>query len=503
MAVWVILAPIQIGGQIAYVSINGASMLPMMRTGDLALVREERDYNVGDVVTYKNADLGMVIHRIVRLDGDKFVLKGDNNNFLDSYHPRESEVVGKLWLHLPTLGGTLSKLRTPVALATMAGGVVLMAFFPLNRNRRKSERQKDASRPAALNLCTEGGQSLLSLLVVVGLASLFLAYLSFGRDLTRSTTTNAAYAQSGSFTYTAKAGTGVYDGNRVTVGQPVFRRLANAVDYTFAYRFDSELPSQVSGTYKVVAEVGDNRGWKRTLDLAPAARFEGGAFSTAATLDIREVQRAINNLEKKSGFERDLYTVAVAPQVSAEGTLAGRPVVTTFAPRLAFQLDDLTLQPIREGLAETDPYKPVQSGLLRLVGTEPNTVSLLWLDAPVSMVRWISLLGMLLALGGAAVLAALTLRMRSGDETARIEAQWGAMLVTVMGVSQHTRKVEVARFEDLVRMARAQGVGVLHDATDDGRRYYVQTDAAMYCYTVSEAAPMDDERTVAATGTQQ
>ncbi|MEJ7654016.1 MAG: hypothetical protein WKH64_12135, partial [Chloroflexia bacterium] len=146
---------------------------------------------------------------------------------------------------------------------------------------------------------------------------------------------------------------------------------------------------------------------------------------------------------------------------------------------------------------------PVQSGLLRIVGTEPNTVSLLWLDAPVQLMRWTSLLGVLLALGGAALLASLTLRMRKGDETDRIEAQWGAVLVSVKGISLHAHKVEVARFEDLVRLAKSHGVGVLRDATDDGRRYYVQTDAAMYCYTVSEAAPMDDERTVAATGTQQ
>ena len=97
--------PLNLGGQVSYVMVNGISMEPGFHTGDLAIMRQAADYQVGDIVTYRNAHLNAnVIHRIIGVEGDHFVFKGDNNSWFYAYRPTQAELVGKLWLHLAQVG---------------------------------------------------------------------------------------------------------------------------------------------------------------------------------------------------------------------------------------------------------------------------------------------------------------------------------------------------------------------------------------------------------------
>ncbi|MBI2332579.1 MAG: S24 family peptidase, partial [Chloroflexi bacterium] len=49
-AFWFIFAPVQLGGPLTYVIVNGNSMEPGYLLGDLVLVREEAAYGLGDAV---------------------------------------------------------------------------------------------------------------------------------------------------------------------------------------------------------------------------------------------------------------------------------------------------------------------------------------------------------------------------------------------------------------------------------------------------------------------
>ena len=67
---------------------HGISMEPRFHTGDLAILRSDASYSVGDVVAYRSESLDTVVmHRIVAQDGDNFVIQGDNNDWLDDDKP--------------------------------------------------------------------------------------------------------------------------------------------------------------------------------------------------------------------------------------------------------------------------------------------------------------------------------------------------------------------------------------------------------------------------------
>jgi len=128
LAGWVAFAPTQLGGQASYVIVSGNSMEPGFQSGDLAIVRGASSYETGDIVTYRHPDLGPVIHRIIGRGGERYVVKGDHNAFVDGYQPAESELVGKLWFNVPGMGRWIEPLKTPLNLALlMAAAVVGLA----------------------------------------------------------------------------------------------------------------------------------------------------------------------------------------------------------------------------------------------------------------------------------------------------------------------------------------------------------------------------------------
>jgi signal peptidase I len=140
-AIWVALAPPVLGGSTSYVITDGISMLPRYHAGDLVLLREQSSYHVGEVAGYHNLQLGVtVMHRIIAIKDGHYYFKGDNNNFVDTYHPAASEIVGAEWIHLPGWGNFILMLKAPFVTAVLLGLMWLFLFAP--RFSRGSRRRR-------------------------------------------------------------------------------------------------------------------------------------------------------------------------------------------------------------------------------------------------------------------------------------------------------------------------------------------------------------------------
>lgn len=94
-------------GYITIAVVEGSSMEPTLQTGDLVIVLRKISVNemsVGDVVVYRRGSM-LIIHRIVMIEGNTFITKGDNNWVVDP--PVSSEaVIGKVL----GIGGRLLKI---------------------------------------------------------------------------------------------------------------------------------------------------------------------------------------------------------------------------------------------------------------------------------------------------------------------------------------------------------------------------------------------------------
>jgi|SRR3990170_2798040 len=128
-AAWLFLAPAQIGGSARYAVVDGSSMEPKLHRGDLVVVRDRGRVNVGDVVLYRNSQLGVrVLHRVIREEAGRLVVKGDANDFVDDARPRAKEVSGSLWFSIPHAGSALVWLREPLHAALLAFVLTIVAL---------------------------------------------------------------------------------------------------------------------------------------------------------------------------------------------------------------------------------------------------------------------------------------------------------------------------------------------------------------------------------------
>lgn len=112
------------------------SMEPTLSVDDMIIVEKTDDYEVGDVVMYQG-EVNTVTHRIVEINGDEVITKGDANNTTDE--PIEAsrikgEVVGKLprWL------GFLQNPRTPSTAAILIA--VILVIISLSRSREEDAK---------------------------------------------------------------------------------------------------------------------------------------------------------------------------------------------------------------------------------------------------------------------------------------------------------------------------------------------------------------------------
>ena len=74
--------------------VKTGSMEDGIHAGDYILIARKKDYQVGDVVTYKKEDY-FVTHRIIEKNDNKMITKGDANNAVDE-EIEASSIVGKV-----------------------------------------------------------------------------------------------------------------------------------------------------------------------------------------------------------------------------------------------------------------------------------------------------------------------------------------------------------------------------------------------------------------------
>lgn len=113
------------------------SMEPALQAGDMIIIREQPDYQVGDIVTYRTG-LRVVTHRIVDITENQAVLQGDANNVADKPIP-VTAIVGKVVLRIPRAGDALLYARTPAGIVSVILSAVALLNLPRLLKRGKGK----------------------------------------------------------------------------------------------------------------------------------------------------------------------------------------------------------------------------------------------------------------------------------------------------------------------------------------------------------------------------
>lgn len=134
---------------------EGESMVPTFYTGDLLITQPlvgevepgmivayecDRTFILGQEtgsMTYNN-DKALIVHRVVSVEGQNLVTKGDANGEPDSWLVLVSDVKGVYWFKIPFLG-YLAIIRIPLAIVLIV--LVLGWYFPYSTRKIKSQNK--------------------------------------------------------------------------------------------------------------------------------------------------------------------------------------------------------------------------------------------------------------------------------------------------------------------------------------------------------------------------
>jgi signal peptidase I len=502
---WLVAGPAQLGGRTTYVATHGISMEPRFHTGDLALVRPAADYRIGQVVAYRSTVLrSVVLHRIIARDGDRYVFKGDNNDFVDPIHPRRTELIGRLWLRVPRGGTVLAWLRTPAIAAVLCGAVAMLLLWPRRRRRRRDRHRGKAGIRARGAPSMTGGPARLSnpnaqLLVtgcaVVAMACLVLGLLAWTRAPSHPVAAKVAYTQKVRFSYRADAPAGaVYPSGTVKTGDPIFVRLVRQVRVKVAYRLVSAAPSELAGTQELLLRLSSPTGWSRTIPLQPPTPFHGSSSSAWVTLDLDRLQALIHRVETLTGAPAGAaFSLDILPRLRVKGTLAGRALAARYEPTLSLQLDPLQLRS-GSGSAAAGPggtassalpaaFTPSRPGSVAATAATASRLSLGRHGLRVGTARWIALIGFLLAVA-VGLLTTIRERRRPTDLSMQIHARYRHLIVPIAAIMHNPDQpiVDVMTIDALAQVAERCERVILHHHRIGGESYLVDDEGTLYRY---------------------
>ena len=134
--------PSALGGTAGFLIVQGNSMLPTILPGSLVVIKQAESYYVDDIVAYEEgADFRhkVVVHRILDITEDGFLIKGDNNPKKDLGFPTQDQILGKVVFSTPYVGDAIGLLRNPIVLIITAG--VIAVIQNQNKNRKKKKER--------------------------------------------------------------------------------------------------------------------------------------------------------------------------------------------------------------------------------------------------------------------------------------------------------------------------------------------------------------------------
>lgn len=112
------------------------SMSGTIEPDDLVVTHEEASYDAGDIIMFRSGS-HTVTHRITAVTAEGYRTRGDANNTEDAAVTPPEDVLGRVVLVLPGVGGAVRLLRTPLGMLCLVLVLPLVLWAPEALGRRK------------------------------------------------------------------------------------------------------------------------------------------------------------------------------------------------------------------------------------------------------------------------------------------------------------------------------------------------------------------------------
>lgn len=110
------------------------SMAKSIKTNDLIIIKEQNNYNKGDIISFLSSDGSLITHRIINEKNNCFVTKGDNNIAEDKDLVCD-DIKGKVLTNLSGVGGILYFVSSTTGVLSILLVIVILIMIDVFVNK--------------------------------------------------------------------------------------------------------------------------------------------------------------------------------------------------------------------------------------------------------------------------------------------------------------------------------------------------------------------------------
>lgn len=116
-----------------YKTVLTGSMEPAIPVGSIVITKEQSSYEIEDIISFQEEG-AIITHRIITIDRERYITKGDANNVADTEEVQQKQILGKVILTIPLLGYLVMWLMSPVGIISLFI-IIGIWYIATGRNR--------------------------------------------------------------------------------------------------------------------------------------------------------------------------------------------------------------------------------------------------------------------------------------------------------------------------------------------------------------------------------
>lgn len=116
-----------------YKTVLTGSMEPAIPVGSIVITKEQSSYEIEDIISFQEEG-AIITHRIISIDRERYITKGDANNVADTEEVQQKQILGKVILTIPLLGYLVMWLMSPVGIISLFM-IIGIWYIATGRNR--------------------------------------------------------------------------------------------------------------------------------------------------------------------------------------------------------------------------------------------------------------------------------------------------------------------------------------------------------------------------------
>lgn len=116
-----------------YKTVLTGSMEPAIPVGSIVITKEQSSYEIEDIISFQEKG-SVITHRIISIDRERYITKGDANNVADTEEVQQKQILGKVILTIPLLGYLVMWLMSPVGIISLFI-IIGIWYIATGRNR--------------------------------------------------------------------------------------------------------------------------------------------------------------------------------------------------------------------------------------------------------------------------------------------------------------------------------------------------------------------------------